>query len=212
MSAPNADEQHRLQVERARLAAEHDALLADSAKVGRARRGVVRQAIRDVAVQALATVLGGSVLAGLAQLAGLLPSDGLSITVVAIGVVSFLAAVGVWLRDASQGPLPRRILEIRAGYLGLRCGAHVPQRAWYRWFRRDILTKGRVRRVPARHRACGTSGARVVTLRREQSAHRGLRDAHVPGDRAEALAGVAQLAGRGGPLGRDEPWPAYLLP
>lgn len=67
--------------------------------------------MRDVAVQGVGTVLGGAVLAGLAQLAGLIPTDPLSIVVIAILTLSLGLAAFTAIRGATEPSITRGDLE-----------------------------------------------------------------------------------------------------
>lgn len=76
------------------------------------RRSAFRSATRDIAVQGTGTVMGGAVLAGLAQLAGFLPTDPLSVTIIVILAAGLTVSVVSGIRDALQPPITRRDMDI----------------------------------------------------------------------------------------------------
>lgn len=76
------------------------------------RRSAFRSATRDIAVQGTGTVLGGAVLAGLAQLAGLLPTDPISVAIIAALTAGLTAAVVAGIRGALQPPITVRDMTI----------------------------------------------------------------------------------------------------
>nr|WP_176705480.1 hypothetical protein [Arthrobacter sp.] len=76
----------------------------------RNRKAALRQAVRDITVQSIGTILGGSVLAGLAIIIGLLPSDALSLIVIAILSITLLVAVLSTIWSAINAPITKEDL------------------------------------------------------------------------------------------------------
>lgn len=102
------------------MAEERAKLLADlqrSTKAGEETAkncsGEIKRATRDVVVQALGTIFGGAVLAGLGQVVGLIPSDPASITVIVILTLGLTGAIISMVRSATKPPIFRSDLETR---------------------------------------------------------------------------------------------------
>lgn len=68
--------------------------------------------MRDVAVQGTGTVLGGAVLAGLAQIVGILPTDTASITVAAVASSGLVLSVITSIGGFTRSPVSDREFEI----------------------------------------------------------------------------------------------------
>lgn len=104
-------DRERLIEERARLVADLRRSLEAGEETARNRGGAIKSATRDVVVQAMGTIFGGAVLAGLAQLAGLIPFDPLSITVIVIMTLGLAAGIISMVRAATKPPILRSDLE-----------------------------------------------------------------------------------------------------
>lgn len=97
--------------ERAKLVADLHRSLEAGEETAKNRSGEIKRATRDVAVQALGTIFGGAVLAGLGQVVGLIPSDPASITVVVILTLGLTGAIFSMVRSATKPPILRSDLE-----------------------------------------------------------------------------------------------------
>lgn len=106
------DPRSELRVQRTRLVLELSSNGEVAQEKSQTRKIQIRQGIRDVAVQAVATALGGSVLAGLGLVAGLIPPDPAVILVVAVLSVTLLLAVFFTVRSASALPITHNDIEL----------------------------------------------------------------------------------------------------
>ena len=113
MSMGTSSDRERLAEERAKLLADLQRSTEAGEETARNRSGEIKRATRDVVVQALGTIFGGAVLAGLGQVVGLIPSDPASITVIAILTLGLTGAIISMVRSATKPPILRSDLETR---------------------------------------------------------------------------------------------------
>lgn len=111
MSMATSGDRERLAEERAKLVADLHRSLEAGEETAKNRSGEIKRATRDVAVQALGTIFGGAVLAGLGQVVGLIPSDPASITVIVILTIGLAGAVFTIVRSATKPPILRSDLD-----------------------------------------------------------------------------------------------------
>lgn len=76
------------------------------------RRRLVQGVGRDIAVQAAGTIAGGSVLAGLGVLAGLLPRDPAVIAVALIMLLGLMSAFGVGVSSTTRPSITRSDVQL----------------------------------------------------------------------------------------------------
>ena len=113
MSMGTSGDRERLAEERAKLVDDLRRSSEAGEETARNRSGAIKSATRDVVVQALGTIFGGAVLAGLGQVVGLIPSDPASITVIAILTLGLTGAIISMIRSATKPPILRSDLETR---------------------------------------------------------------------------------------------------
>ncbi|MGY4844531.1 hypothetical protein ACW9PK_07185 [Kocuria sp. MNB10] len=111
MSMGASSDRERLAEERAKLVADLQRSSEAGEETARNRSSEIKRATRDVVVQALGTIFGGAVLAGLGQIVGLIPSDPGSITVIVILTVGLTIGLFSAVRSATKPPILRSDLE-----------------------------------------------------------------------------------------------------
>lgn len=107
-----ADARKALADQQAELRTELRTLSEKGDETARRRKDSARSAVRDVAVQGTGTVLGGAVLAGLAQIVGILPTDTASITVAAVASSGLVLSVITSIGGFTRSPVSDREFEI----------------------------------------------------------------------------------------------------
>ena len=105
------DDRARLMEAREKLVADLRLSMAPGVEKARSRKATMKHAARDVAVQGVGTVFGGAVLALLAQIVGLLPSDPHLIVITVVLTLGLAGAVLSAVLGLTKPPIANSDVE-----------------------------------------------------------------------------------------------------